>query len=282
LIGVGIRAVPVPGGCAIAIHVPRSSAPPHRVTANGSNRFYLRSSAGVYEVSMDELRTLFHQTAAVRDRVRDFRDQRLAALAADRAPIELAEANDRFVLHIVPLSSVGPAPAIDFAKLSNISGAFRPMGASGWNSAYNFYGHINYRGGEACHGYTQLFREGVVEAVSVGFVTGTEANPLIIGSHIVDMIAEYLPTYLKGLSVVGASPPIFVMASLIGVQGAKVVFDRRAMLYGEPQRLVDDLLLPICVIEDFGPDDAYIEALRPALDTIWNAGDRSRWEPNRA
>ena len=68
IFGVRIQPVPMPGGYVLAIRVPRSATPPHRVTAKNSNRFYLRSSAGAYEASMDELRNLFSQAGAASER----------------------------------------------------------------------------------------------------------------------------------------------------------------------------------------------------------------------
>lgn len=276
LFGVGLRTVPIAGGCVLAVRVARSQTPPHRVTAKNSNRFYLRSSAGAYEASMDELRALFLQTAAIRDRALAFRDQRLAALSINRGSVPLKLRDDKLVLHIIPISAFGLAPAIDLATARKTSGAFRPLNATGWNACFNSYGHLNTRGGPECHGYTQLFREGIVEAVYVGVKTDSEKNPAISAPYIAEMLIEHVPVYIDGLSAVGATPPFFVLVSLQGVDGATVLFDNRRWS-GEAQPLVGDLLLPICVVEDTGSQDFYTSSLKPALDALWNAGDRPGW-----
>ncbi len=77
------------GGHAIVIRVPRSYNPPHRVIRQGSTRFWARSSAGKYEPNVDELRALFTLAPQLMDRIRNFRSERIAKLAADQAPVQL-------------------------------------------------------------------------------------------------------------------------------------------------------------------------------------------------
>ena len=59
IIGLRMRRVEANGGDIIAIHIPRSPNPPHRVIVTRSNRFYMRNSAGCFEPSVEELRSLF-------------------------------------------------------------------------------------------------------------------------------------------------------------------------------------------------------------------------------
>ena len=275
--GIEMRGVPVQGGCVLAIRVPRSQAPPHRMTAKGANRFYLRSSAGAYEASMDELRALFLQTAAVQERVIAFRDARLAALAEGKSPIPISEEPDRFVLHIAPISAFALAPMVDLAKAEQTAGSFRPLDASGWNSCFNAHGFLNSRGGKICHGYTQLFREGLVEAVYCG-VTHGGTPPELSAPGIASSLAKFAPMYIRNLANIGATPPFFILVSLVGVAGALVTFNRHRFS-GEATPLIDDLLLPIAVIPDLGSDASYVSALKPALDALWNAGDQPAWTP---
>lgn len=275
IFGVALRGIPVAGGCVLAIRVPRSQAPPHRVTAKNSNRFYLRSSAGAYEASMDELRALFLETAALQDHVARFRDQRVTAIAANRGAVRLAEGDDRFILHIVPISAFGLAPAIDLIGAEQRSGAFRPLRASGWNHSFNVLGFLSSRGGAQCHGYTQLFREGMLETVYCGI--GREGPPRTISPiGVAQTLAEYVPMYVKNLAEIGATPPFFISVSFLGVDGAVVQFDPYRWST-DAQPLVGDLCLPIAVISDLGPDATYAAALKPALDALWNAGGMPEW-----
>jgi predicted HTH transcriptional regulator len=57
LVGVRLKRVQVEGGEVIVVWVPRSYDPPHRVVSGGVNKFYGRSAAGGYELSVQELRS---------------------------------------------------------------------------------------------------------------------------------------------------------------------------------------------------------------------------------
>ena len=73
--GVRIRAIPLSDGNKVfLLRIPKSWNPPHRVTAQGVNRFYLRHSAGVHEPSVEELRSLFNQSATALEKARRFRN----------------------------------------------------------------------------------------------------------------------------------------------------------------------------------------------------------------
>lgn len=276
--GIRIHPVPVTGGQVLAIHVQRSMAVPHRITAKNSNRFYLRSSAGAYEASMEELRDLFTQTAGLAERVSTFRDRRLALLGENGGSIPLAEAEDRLTLHIVPFTAQRGIGAVNLSAVEDLSKQFRPMGASGWNPGYNLDGFANTRGGQHCHGYTQVFRDGTVEAVKCGFLGRYNENTYVQGYTVEELLRDYLPLYLEGLRALDVAPPFLVSVAIQGVRNAIVVFDTRGGMFETPlPLLVDDLLLPFSVISDFAAKDAYLPLLKPTLDALWNAGGRSEW-----
>ena len=76
--GLKIKAVPINDGrYCFVIRVPVSWDPPHRVSAQGWHRYWIRDSNAVHEASMDELRALFTQEADARQRATDFRDRRV-------------------------------------------------------------------------------------------------------------------------------------------------------------------------------------------------------------
>ena len=65
--GIQMKAVPLTsGGSIFVIRIPKSWNPPHRVSFQGTNRFYLRSSAGAHEASVEELRAIFSNGPACR------------------------------------------------------------------------------------------------------------------------------------------------------------------------------------------------------------------------
>ena len=74
-----VRAIPLGNGNnVVVIEIPRSWARPHMVSYRGTNRFYVRRSAGKDLMDVPEIRSAFVLSEAVTDKVRDFRSRRLA------------------------------------------------------------------------------------------------------------------------------------------------------------------------------------------------------------
>ena len=79
------------------------------------------------------------------------------------------------------------------------------------------------------------------------------------------------PRYLNGLNALDIEPPLILMLTLEGVEGAyyhvidqfrdeQIPFDRGV------------IHLPECFIEDFSTDAAnYHRAVKPAFDALWNS-----------
>ena len=107
---IAFHVVPIEaGGNVLVIRVPRSYNPPHRIIRQGSNRFWARSAAGKYEPDVNELRTLFNAGPQLADRIRNFRLDRIAKIAAGQAPVELMNRGS-LILHVVPLSAFDVTP----------------------------------------------------------------------------------------------------------------------------------------------------------------------------
>ena len=73
-------------------------------------------------------------------------------------------------MHIVPFSAFGYDQSLNLKNLYDSHISFRPIGSMGMTPRFNFEGVINYRGGEKCFGYTQIFRNGIIEATKAGFL----------------------------------------------------------------------------------------------------------------
>src|SRR4029453_3181955 len=102
---VATRDVSCPTGPVIMFHVPRSYSSPHMAIQGGEETFYTRASAGKYKLRVDGIRDAFLATDSLGDRLRAFRDGRIARIVAGGTPVPLA-AGSRPVLHVVPFSAV--------------------------------------------------------------------------------------------------------------------------------------------------------------------------------
>lgn len=257
------------GGFLILLRIPRSWNPPHRVSARNVNRFYVRNSSGVHEVSVEELRALFNLSVSVNDRIRAFRRERLSILSADEGPMRI-EHGGRLVLHIVPLSAFAYNQSLDVLDIYNQNSSFRPISSTGMTPQFNFDGVINYRGGERCYGYTQIFRNGIIEATKADTVRDRNGRKIIPSLSFEKYIFEALPGYLNGLRTLDVPSPLVVMLSLQEIAGALLAVKSDADDSPVPFNS-SELLLPEIMIEDYGTDQDYQKAVRPAFDALWNA-----------
>ena len=277
IFGIRTKAIHLASGkYVILIRIPRSFNPPHRVSAKGLNRFYVRHSAGVHEPGIEELRMLFNQSASALKDARGFRDERLALISQGQAPRPLCE-NGRFVLHIVPVGAFSGMIHLDVEEIFDQQDYFRPIGSMGRTSAFNFEGFINHRGDD--RGYTQVFRNGALEAVETEIVlSDSHGSRWIPGLDLENDVFEVLSPYLEGLRAIGVPPPLFLMITLESVKDSIYRVDEG--IYRTIQRLPKDLLrLPECWLEDYGTDVNHHRVVRPAFDALWNAIGRvgSQW-----
>jgi hypothetical protein len=275
---VGVRMRPISlsgGGAALVIRIPRSWNPPHRVSAGGSNRFYVRNSGGAHEASVEELRVLFTLAADAQQRIKDFRSDRIATIVAGRGPV-LLPANGRLFVHLIPLSAFGRVAAIDLERAYDTSTQFQPIGSAG-RPRFNLDGLINLRGGRECHGYTQIFRNGILEATKANVLSLWGVLTILDAKRITEAIFEALPRYFDGLNALEVPTPIVLSVGFEGVVGAKLGISRYGDLEDiEPFPPADPLLLPEVIVEDYGSREDYTRVLRPVFDTLWNAAGFAR------
>jgi hypothetical protein len=205
-----------------------------------------------------------------------FQQDRLAAIATtDRRPIRLAGRAGSLAIHLLPFVKFSaPQFAIDLETARAMHSQFAPLQAEhGYSHKLNFDGVLVYRGGSECHGYTQLFRDSAVEAVSVGFVGNNDGNAFIPSALLEESIVRAVPRFIDGLQKLAVPPPFAVMISLHGIAGARYAIPT-SWPSEQPERFtVSSLLLPEAIIDDFGTHKSYERRLCPSLDTLWNAVD---------
>ena len=277
VLGIRTKAVRLPNGeNVIIIRIPRSFNPPHRVAAQGSNRFYVRNSAGVHEPGIEELRTLFTQSASALKDARKFRDERLALISQGLASRLLSE-NGRFILHIVPVAAFSGMIYLDVEDIFDQRDSFPPIASMGRTSTFNLDGFIDHRGDD--RGYTQVFRNGALEAIVAGIADPDyDGKRWIAGEELEREIFNLLSPYINGLRTLGVPPPLILMATFDSVEDAE--YRVGLSTYRRDPRLPrDQLRLPECLLEEYGSEVDHHSAVRPAFDALWNAIGyvRSQW-----
>ncbi|MFH1378033.1 MAG: ATP-binding protein [Planctomycetota bacterium] len=164
-------------GFIILIRILKSFSSPHMVIFGGASRFYSRSSAGKHQLDIQEIRSAFLATESQAERIKRFREDRIAKILADETPVPLSSPH-RLVLHVIPVPSFMNRDRIDFSE-SNLSLStlfpilFPTFGGGGDSHRFNLDGSLlYYRQGDTstCFSYRQLFYDGTVEIVDSEFV----------------------------------------------------------------------------------------------------------------
>jgi hypothetical protein len=269
IIGISTHSVDLKNGnCAIVIYIPQSWTSPHMVVYQGTSRFFTRSSAGKYQMDVQEIRQSFLASGNVSDKIRDFRLERLSRISMLDTPVPLAEGT-KLVLHAIPLSAFQTVPLIDLKQAARDiprymqdTGMFR----------YNLDGLVSF-GVIPENGYSryeQIFRNGVIEFVEWQLLAMDNTIPELFER----VIIENCKSILEFQQSLGFEPPIFIFAAFLNVKNRKMGgnsmgFVQKAYFNKEIDR--NDLLLPEIIIDDYSSTTNLSSILRPIFDACWNA-----------
>lgn len=271
--GISIKKVNIESGNPVlVIRIPQSWSKPHLVNFQGHWRFYARNSAGKYPLDITELKSAFLATTAFGEKIRNFHFDRLSRISSDETPVALTE-KARAIFHIMPYSSFETNSSLDFVSIEKDIWSIPIIYSSASNYRYNLDGVIvNYeKEGNLFGGYTQIFRNGVIESVSTNlFSSNAEGSyiPSIVFEREIIGFFEACLTLYKKLSV---STPFVLIVSLIGVRGYKLAVAQHLERWHDHINRIDrdTLLLPEVVVEDLSANSATI--LKPIFNAVWNS-----------
>jgi|GEM_PF-229435 len=283
--GVQSHVVPLPNLRYIyIIRVPRSVNSPHMVTLGNLHRFYIRNSAGKHLMEVSELRSAFMATSNMLERVRRYRQERLARISAGEGYVEIApmcpegEAPPfhQVVAHITP--AVPSDTLLDIRIMRDHRGYLRSLGDydnSGSNvSAVNFEGFITqsrYINSQPASSYVQLLREGSIEVVDTDLLYQVDGKRVLNAIFIERMLVEKLYQYLSALRLLEIQPPIVVGVSFLNVKGLEFVVSNSRL---GRNRYIErhDLIIPEILLDAY-PTNLYELAvlIRPILDAVYNS-----------
>ncbi len=264
---VGFQAVPgFSLGPAIVARISKGWQGPHLVSVQTSV-FFSRGNRGRFEMDHHQIRTAFLKADELPERLRRFRAERVAIIAAGDTPAPLMN-GQRWVLHVLPIPNmIGevaldlPAIAEDFARAE-----LGLMGGFSWR--FNLDGFVRYGGGDWDHReyYAQLFRDGAIELVRTCAATD-DGKPFVPSADFEKYVVDGTKTYLSHPTL-ALRPPIVVMISVLGAKGGVVIRPSHP-LGGDMTIQHDPLLLPEIIVDDLAGDVPRL--LRPAFDVLWQA-----------
>jgi hypothetical protein len=294
----GLRMKPVNGfdsGSVLVIRIPQSWSPPHGIRVNNHYRFFSRHSTGKYPLDIDEIRSTVLASERITEKVQRFRDERIGRIISDETPV-LLKHGSRLTLHVISVPMLASSSQINLSSFTG-GAQLQPMGNSGWNNRFNVDGYVTYTGDSATSpsgAYTQVFRNGTIEAVVSGIVmTDGQGRRILSVDTCETYIVKALHDYLPRLSQLEIQAPLIIMISLTGVRDAILTYGIRFFSDSHYEISRDSLLLPDIIIDETGDltnENLIARKMRPAFDVLWNAGGvagsqcfdaQGDWNPGR-
>lgn len=262
------------GKLVIVIRIKRSWNAPHRVISN--SKFYGRNSSGKYPMDIVEIRNAFDLSSSASDRIRGFRAERISRLmTADDLPMDI-RTGGIVALHIIPLQSLSNPTAIDVEGLSENPHGIWPIGSRSFNSRINLDGVVSFSGGynSPVRAYTQIYRHGIIEAVTVLREEENEDKCIAIAPLEGNLLSS-IKSYCNLLQELEIEPPLSIFLSLIRVRGYNLAVGPRYdhLDRNEPLRR-DTIELPEIVLSSF--HESYEKPMQPLFNMFWNAFGFSR------
>jgi hypothetical protein len=284
------RAIAIPGkGPVIVVRVPKSWRGPHLVKINDTFRMFGRNSKGKYIFDATEIRSAFALSEQLPERIRRWRDDRLARIIGGAGPVALGP-GALLVIHVVPLSSFAAGQQVSVEAIQKSSQQFPPLCEGGGDTRVNIDGLLKFTGGRAgapgASSYCQVFRSGIVEGVSARVVNTYEDRPRIPSTWLVQKVVESVKQYRDGLLASDVAPPFTVLGTLSGAKGAILAVNQRFVVWDHYPVDRDFVSLPEALIES--KDSDLLEDLRPLFDGVWNAcgwvrcfdyNEQGKWAP---
>ncbi len=266
-----------PRGPILVLHIPQSWVSPHMVILQKWNKFFSRNSNGKQPLDVHQLRAAFADSEAIDDRLKRFRDDRLARIVAGETPIALHEGG-WVAIHVLPLSSFAQRNSVNLTAVHNEPYRLKPYNTTSYNMRYNTDGVCVWsspHGGTFSFGYNQLFRTGAVEGVNT-FISGSEENQLILyNTAIQKIIIHVVTSALQTMSFLSVPGPYVVTAAIYGARDAVLEHVHNSIGMHSTRinhyRIDRDMLVLPDILLDQLPEDGE-EALCPLFDVLWQAG----------
>ena len=223
IIGLEFRDIQIEGGSLVVIDVPPSWNPPHRVDHEGSRRFWMRGSRGVFEPELEQLRDMFLRRSSVEERAAEFVEQRIRLLGEGRTDIPIPIHGGAIITHIVPLQANREVTVEVLAEQSRRLMLPGNMGAG--RSRPVLSGYANYSQGDRASCYSLIFRTGQVECAASPITTEGEAGSHLRWMGVAICIDEDVEANVEILRKLGFEFPFLITCSLIGIKGSHFVGD---------------------------------------------------------
>ncbi len=221
---------------------------------------------------------MFNANADLAAKVDSFRRERIRLIRGNASGRPLVGPG-QLVLHVMPISSISGRQQIDLSIVEQNHQLFQPLEAStGYGFRYTLEGAITQRNiGADSLGYTQIFRDGMVESTK-GRVLGDTAK-VMQALYNERAAIETLRRIVAGYKLLNVPPPFAVGLTLLA--SAAAYYRTRVIRGGDDLPAIigsHEVFLPIGQVTAYGGNEIIDAALRPAFDALWNSAGYPRDE----
>ncbi len=198
-------------------------------------------------------------------RMESFHRERVQAIVAGEAPFRLRN-EAMFVVHLIPAESVQCRKQYTASELKAHGQAVRPLGKQYGRPRFNADGFAMYDGEGEVGAYTQLLRDGRLEAVTTDITYEQHELKLLREGSCETAIIELVRQYLGVCEGIGIKHPTWIFAALVGCKGVRA--DTRCG-FSDQAISRTQTFFPEFQVES--SDIEPVTYLRPLLDCLANA-----------
>jgi hypothetical protein len=256
-----------PGKYVLVIRISQSLVSPHRVIYQRQfGQFWARNSTGAYPMDTSELRRAFNLSETIFEQIKGFRKQRVRLITEGEMPVQITQ-GPALALHLIPLSAFSSRVDFSLETLKRNAHNLFALNAQDRRDRVNIDGLVI--SAAIRRAYTQIFRNGVIEAVLSGIsrsISEGKITALNIAT-IQQALLSALPNYLQFFQGLGIHAPISCFITLTQMKGIVLLLEGNYVETPPIDRAT--LYLPEATIEDLAIDARGF--LRPLFDMIWNA-----------
>jgi len=197
-------------------------------------------------------------------RMRSFHRNRVEELKGQSR--DKQEKNGKLVIHCIPEQAVTSRKRFSVSDLSKHSQELRAPDCSHWNPRINADGFACSDSPHGFSGYSQVHRDGRLEAVMTRATFSRENTRFLLDSVCERAILQVTRQYLGFCKAIEIAPPIWLFCTLVDVQHATFHSE-----WGDEGHVIDRPVVELPEMELAALDLTLDTHLRPLLDCIWNA-----------
>jgi hypothetical protein len=271
-------------GYVLVLRVPASFLGPHRYKDDDGNWcFVIRAGTRTADLSYPELRAAFDRTATLTERARQFRAERLAAIASGRTSRPLF-AGPQCVVHLIPLMAMDGKTHVDVEPLYHAHPAYARFWFEEWGGSFdralNLDGLLVYCAlpDSGTVGHVQVFRSGAFESLRFAGSMGHANEKMLWALTLCWHVRESLEKLIAAARDYGLTGPAAASVALLGMSGYQFGLWRVGMRQFRPPADRADLVIPELWIERLEEVTNVDPLARQLLDLTYQCFNVSRCE----